>query len=119
MFTDRITLTKSDASSQDYDASIRNSTSTVRTDATRSLDQPMGITISHEQTKDKKRTNSAVMLDKSVLDADEVTIGNARVLVKLSYDNEVISASDIEEMVDQVKEFLTSANIAKLLNREH
>ena len=120
MFTDSIVLQDSTPADQTYDRVSSTSTSSVRRDATRELDQPMALTISHETSKDQKHVNTAVMLDKTVLDAgDSVTLGNARVLVKLSYDVEQITAADIAEMVDEVKEFLSAANVTKLLNKEH
>jgi hypothetical protein len=120
MFTDDITLQDATASDQVYSRVSSTSNSSIRRDATRPLDQPMALTISHETSKDKKRVNSAVMLDKTVLDSgDSVTLGNARVLFKLSYDVEQITASDLSEMIDEVVEFLSSANQTKLLNKEH
>lgn len=120
MFSDRITLTDAAAAAQDYDAVEIKSNSTVRRDATRDLDQPMALTVSHETTKDKKRVNSAVMLDRTELDSgDGVTLGNARILCKISYDVEQITAAHLQEMVEEVKEFLSTANVTKLLNKEH
>jgi hypothetical protein len=119
-FTDRITLQDATPADQHFDKVSSATNSTVRRDASQPLDQPQALTISHEVTKDQKRVNSAVMLDRTVLDSgDSVTLGNARVLVKLSYDVEQITAADITEMVDEVKEFLSTANVTKLLNREH
>lgn len=121
MFTDTITLQDVTPADQDYDLVSRASSSSIRRDATRALDQPMALTISHETSKDKKRVNTAVMLDKTVLDSgDNVTLGNARVLVKISYDIEQIDAAAIQEMVNEVVEFVgTDANVTKLLNLEH
>lgn len=119
-FSDRITLQNATPADQHYDAVIKNSNSTVRRDASRPLDQPMALTVSHETTKDGKRVNTAVMLDKTVLDSgDNVTLGNARVLFKLSYDVQQLTSSELQEMIDEVKEFLSASNCTKLFNKEH
>jgi hypothetical protein len=120
MFTDRITLQDATPADQHYDAVVLGSTKTIRRDASRDLDQPMALTISHEVSKDSKHVNSAVMLDRTELDSgDSVTLGNARVLLKISYDTEQITGAMIQEMVDEIKEFASTANVTKLLNREH
>lgn len=121
MFADRITLQDATPADQHYDAVIHESTKTVRRDASRSLDQPMALTISHEVAKDKSHVNTAVMLDRTELDAgDGVTLGNARVLFKLSYDVEQITSAMLDEMVDEIIEFLQVAgNLTKLYNQEH
>jgi hypothetical protein len=60
------------------------------------------------------------MLDRVKLDSgDQVTLGSARALLKLSFDNQIITAADLQEMVAQLKELCTEANITKLLNKEH
>lgn len=119
-FTDRITLQDATPADQHYDAVVKNSNSTVRRDSSRPLDQPMALTISHETTKDQKRVNSAIMLDKTVLDSgDNVTLGNARILFKLSYDVQQLTSVELSEMIDEIKEFLSVANVTKLLNKEH
>lgn len=120
MFSDRITLQDSTPADMHFDAAVKSSTSTVRTVAGEPLDQPRALTISHETTKDKRRVNTAVMLDRSVLDTgDSITIGNARLLFKISYDVEQITATDLEEMRAQMVEFLSASNLTKLLNKEH
>lgn len=119
-FVDKITLQDSVPADQEYDKVSSTTNSTIRRDATRPLDQPMALTISHEVSKDKKKVNTAVMLDKTVLDSgDSVTLGNSRILVKFTYDVEQISAADISEQVEEIKEFLSAGNVTKLLNREH
>lgn len=118
-FTESITLTKADASSQVYSTVSKNDKRTIRRDATRGLDQPMSLTVSHEEINGGKRVNTAVIIDRTDLDDDLVTLGNLRVLCKVTYDKEVISAASIDEALDELKEFLTAANITKLLNQEH
>jgi hypothetical protein len=119
-FPDTIELTDALAATQEYVAAIKNSTSTIRRDPARPIDQTMALKISHETSKDKSRVNTAVMLDKTVLDSgDSVTLGNARVLAKISYDVNQLTEADIQEMVAEIVEFLTEANITKLLNQEH
>lgn len=119
-FSDRITLQNDDPADQHYDVVSISTNRTVRRDASMPLDQPMALTISHEVTKDKKRVNSAVMLDRTVLDSgDSVTLGTARILFKMSYDVEQITSTHLQEMVEEVKELLSTANITKLLNQEH
>ena len=121
MLNDRITLTKADASAQNYDAVKKFPTSTVRSDATRDLDQPQTITVSHEETRDGKRRNSVILLDKVVLDAgDLVTLGTARLQFKASFDKQQITFADLLEMKDQMVELLNSPDFfTKFSNQEH
>ena len=121
MLNDRITLTKADASSQNFDAVRKFPASTVRSDATRDLDQPQTITISHQDTKDGKRRNSVILCDKVVLDSgDLVTLGTARLQFKASFDLEQITSADLLEMKDQLVELLNSTDFfTKFLNQEH
>jgi len=79
----------------------------------------MGLSISHEVSKDKKRVNTAVFFDRAEVDDDDVTIGNCRVLLKISYDVQVITAAQIQELVYQLQQLTTEANVTKLLNQEH
>jgi hypothetical protein len=119
VFNDDITLTNADTTSQTMSAIIKNSRSTVRKDASQPLDEPQALTISHEVSKDKKRQNSAVILDRTVLDADEVTLGNLRVVVRVSFDTGQITEAMIQEAIAKQIEFLTTANVTKLVNGEH
>lgn len=120
-FTDRITLQDATPADQHFDKVSSANYSTVRRDSAQPLDQPRALTISHEMTKDQKHQNTAIMLDRSTLDAgDSVTIGNSRVLLKISFDNEQIDLASIQEDVDEVCELAQAAgNLAKLANREH
>lgn len=116
-FSDTIALAKIDTTTESFVEVSRDNKSTLRSVAGRPLDEPHTLKISHETSG--KKTNTAVMLDRTKIDADEVTVLNARVLVKLTYDSGM-TAADIEDMVRQVANFISdNANIVKLENKEH
>jgi len=129
-FADQLVLHDAAHVAQTFDLvsmeSSKSSTKTVRRDATRPLNTPMGITIAHEVSKDGKSVNTVFFIERTELGADNVTLGNARVQLKITYRNDVIEAADILDMVKKIAEFsigndtftYTDSNIDKLLNRE-
>lgn len=129
-FSDPLTLHNAAAESQVYNLvsseASKNSTKTVRRDATRDLDKPMGITIAHEVAKNGKTVNSVVYVERTEVGADEVTLGNGRAQLKLTYTVGVITADHMKELLKELVEFaisnntftFTTTNADKLLNRE-
>lgn len=103
-----------------YDVTIRNSRSTVRGVAGLPIGEPQALTISHEKSKDGKRSNILVKLDETHIDAgDNVTLANASAHLKISFDNQVNTEAQVQAIVAAVVAFATPANVTKLLNGEH
>lgn len=129
-FADQLVLHDAAHVAQTFDLvsmeSSKNSTKTVRRDASRALNTPMGLTIAHEVSKDGKTVNSVVFIERTELGADNVTLANARVQLKITYRNDVIEAADVQDLIKKIVEFAiandtftySETNTDKLLNRE-
>lgn len=122
-FSDPITI---DAT--DYSVVSANSKSTLRANALQDLDKPELLTISHE-TAASGKVSSVIILDFGYPVACDTTCGTAasiekdRVMLKVQY-NPIKGEADqkvvLTAMIADIVLFLTnSANVIKLLNKEH
>jgi uncharacterized protein YdgA (DUF945 family) len=86
----------------------------------------MGISIAHTLSKDGKTVNSVVFIECTELGADNITLGNGRAQLKLTYRNDVIGAAVMQDLIKKLVEFVVAndtftyseTNTDKLLNRE-
>jgi hypothetical protein len=118
-FSTRVTLQDAVPADQHYDVSRLNSTGTVRRVAGLPLDEPKELAISHNASSDGKKVASLVSFNRTIKDADEVTIGTSKVQLTLRYDTGQATEAIVQEDVAQLVELLSSANVTKLLNLEH
>jgi len=119
-FTSDITLHNAAEGNQVYSLVSQDNTRSVRKDATRPIGAPMGLTIAHEISKDGTKVNTAVWLERTEIDDESLVIENGKILLKLSYTKGVVlTADDIQELRKELVEFLSAANVTKLLNQEH
>lgn len=119
MFTDRVTLQDATPADEHFDARSSTSSSTTRAVAAQPLDEPKLLHIAHNKVNAGERIDTVVYIDRTVQDADEVTYGTSRAQFTLRYNPGQITAADVQEDVEELKEFLSTANITKLLNLEH
>lgn len=93
---------------------------TIRKDSTRPIEEPAVMTVSHETAG--KGTSAVdrhlVRLDLTELDGDGVTAATGSVHVVLTVPRKIITAAIIQDLVVQMKNYLTSGNVTKILNGE-
>lgn len=99
-------------------------TSSIRRVATQPLDNPVGVTISHEVAKNGK-VSSVIYIDdeKTITTSDNVVSSMARVQLKITY-NPDEGRSDLTTVIEKgvavMQSFLSgTGNVTKLLNQEH
>jgi hypothetical protein len=99
-------------------------TSSVRRDASKPLDNPVGFTISHETSKNGKISSVFYFDDEKIVDVAGVPVSsNARVQFKISY-NPTEGRTDLttalQKGIDVLESFLADpTNVTKFLNLEH
>lgn len=97
----------------------------VTTEATKSVysaaDESLKMTVSHQDAKD--RTRRMVRLDKRVVAADPLTAENEYktigVYLVVDQPEYGFSITDIDNIVQGFKAWLTTANVTKLCGAEH
>lgn len=107
-----------------YSLRSQRATSSVRSDATRSITAPKTVTISHEVAK-SARVSSAVMIDDKVVvtSAAGVTSSDTiRALLKIQYNpysGRTTTNADIKAAIADLVAFLgVTANVDKIINQE-
>lgn len=99
-------------------------TSTLRSDAARPLINPRTLTVSHDVAK-SGRVSSVIYIDDiaTVLSPDaQPKTSSIRGQLKISYnpvEGRTDIASDIAEIIEEIKTILSPANLTKILNKEH
>lgn len=106
-----------------YNLTTTRPTSSIRSDSAKPLDNPRVMTVSHDIAK-SGRVSSVVYIDDTLTTvvAGVASSSNVRVQLKLSYnplEGRTDIASDIAVIYAELKEFLTPANLTKILNKEH
>lgn len=93
---------------------------TVRKDSTRPLEEPCVMTISHEVAGKGSGAvdRHLVRFDITELDTDGVTTAVGSVHCVLTVPRKIITAAIIQDLVVQLKNYLVTANVTKILNGE-
>jgi hypothetical protein len=114
-------LKADDTTSEQFDQISTIGLKTTRAVSGRDLDEPKELIISHELSKDRSRTNSVVIVDETKsVGTETISIGGCRVRVKVSYDNSIMTADEVKDVIHQACDFFaTSDNVTRFLNREH
>lgn len=120
MFTNDITLAGDASSSTTYALLSIADGKSVRGNAAATLGQPQTLTVSHSVTKrgSLQVDRHLARLDKTKLDALNSPVGAAVYAVLEVPRNSAITEAEINDMVTQLKNFLSAGNIDKLLNGE-
>lgn len=122
MFSSDLSLTDATPTTYVYSQISLENSKSVRADSVRGLNNPRTLVISHTTsgTGNKITDRHLVRLNDVQLD----TIGDVSlpqsgsVYMVIEKPRRVITAANIQSMVDQLKGFATAANITKLLNGE-
>lgn len=104
---------------------IANSMPRITSDASKSVyslpDESLKMTVSHQESKD--RTRRMVRLDQRVVAADPLTAENeyktVGVYLVIDQPEYGFSIASIDNIVQGLKSWLTTANVTKLVGAEH
>jgi len=119
-FDNNVVIADSVPANQTYSLISMNSGKSVRSNAARPVAEPCILTISHEAIKKATKTHyrHLVRIDLTELDVDGVTSFGGYVYIVIGNDSLVITENNIQDLVVQMKNFLTTSNVTKLLHNE-
>lgn len=119
-FANDVVIADSVPANQTYSLISMNAGRSLRSNAARPVNEPAVLTISHESIKktSKNHYRHLVRLDLTELDADGVTPYTGYVYCVIGCDDRVISESHLQDLVIQLKNFLSSGNVTKILHNE-
>lgn len=120
MFNTDITLAGDASSSTTYSLTSIDGGNSDRRDAAAALDSPKSLFIKHEDVTrgTLKSDRHLVRLERTAPQAVTLLPVTASVHVVIDAPRDTITAVMISDMVTQLKNFLTSGNLTKLLNDE-
>ena len=119
-FSNDVVIADSVPANQTYSLISMNAGKSIRSNPARPVSEPVILTISHEALKKASKTHyrHLVRLDMTELDTDNVTKFNGYVYVVIGQDDRVVTEAMIQDLTVQLKNFLTSGNVTKLLRNE-
>lgn len=112
-------ITVKDAANADviYSYVSSSGNKTIRKDISRPIETPRVFTISHEVAGAGASAvdRHLVRFDQTELDADGVTAATGSVHLVLTVPRKVVTSTVISDLVAQIKNYLTSDNVSKVL----
>lgn len=105
---------------QTYSLISMNASKSVRSNPAKPVSEPCILTISHETIKkaSKKHLRHLVRIDMSKLGTDGVTPFGAYAYLVLGHDDQIITETMLQDLIVQLKNFLVTANVTKLVHGE-
>lgn len=119
-FSADITIADSTPANQTYSLLTMDGSKTLRKNTARALETPCIMTVSHTvQGKAAGiRDRHLVRFDLTELDTDGITPYSGAVYLVLDKPRRAITDAQIYDLVVQMKNYLTSGNVTKVLNGE-
>lgn len=119
-FTADIAINDNSAASHTFSFVATSGSKTVRKDGTRSIGEPLVMTVNHESSGKGASLveRHLVRFDLTSLDTDGVTAKTGSVHCVITVPGSVITAAEMQDLRAFVVNYLTSANFTKLLNSE-
>lgn len=116
-FTPDITVKDSANADVIYSFITSAGSKTIRRDSSRPLETPRIFTVSHESAGKGITAVDRHMakFDQTELDGDDVTTATGSVHIVLTVPRKVITATHVQDLVAQLKSYLTTENVTKLL----
>lgn len=122
MFTSDLALTDATPTTFTYSQISLESNKSIRNDASRGLAYPRSLVISHTVSGAGKKISDRTLVRLNDVREDTAAAdGSAQtgsVYLVIDRPRRVVTTAQITSMIDQLKGFLTSGNVTKLLNGE-
>jgi hypothetical protein len=118
-FANTLTINGDASSVRNYELTSWVGNKTIRKDSTIGTDQPFYLTVSHSESKEAGILvdRHLARFDRTVIDSEEQpTTGSFYIVAVMP--KKGFSAAQMQDLVTQAKNFLSSTNVARLLNSE-